>query len=197
MSRNEKSNELAQSPPDVRNAAYRSHPHDDLMDVSRLQISDSERQRRRIQGLCLACGQSGHIARDHHRKFDPIPMPKRANITPGYNRQNCQDIENRSNSRPQNINSRSHFVNPQYFTQPPQFPMSYYPPMYQQITPQQTAHSRLRAIGENSGYVSDTSSGHVSSVRGRNTSENLDQLKDKPLIKVTIRGVIGMVKRKN
>ena len=112
MIRNEKFNEPAQTLTYVRNATYRSHPYDDPMIFSWLQISGSERQRRRIQGLRLAYGQSDHISRENHRKFDSIPMPKRANITSAYNRQNCQVMESRSNFRPQNINSCGHFVNP-------------------------------------------------------------------------------------
>ena len=182
----EKFNEPAEFSSDISSAAFGSNPHDDPTDISRLQISDSERQRRRSQGLCLACGQSGHIARDHHRKFNPIPMPKRANYTLVHNRKNLQDTENRSNSRPQSSNSRVPFVNHQFLPSHTQMPMSYYPPIYPQLMPQQLsqqpAQSRLRAIVENPGYVSDTSSDHETPVGGRKTSGKPDQLKGKPLI---------------
>lgn len=47
------------------------------MDLSRISISSAERKFRMENGLCLACGQTGHIAIDHYRKIDLVPMPKR------------------------------------------------------------------------------------------------------------------------
>ena len=49
----------------------------DPMDLSRMKLSSAERKYRLENGLCVACGEKGHYSKDHHRKFDPIPMPKR------------------------------------------------------------------------------------------------------------------------
>ncbi|KHJ32409.1 hypothetical protein EV44_g3686 [Erysiphe necator] len=52
------------------------------MDLSRMKLSASERTYRLENGLCVTCGEKGHISKDHHRKIDPIPMPKRHNNQP-------------------------------------------------------------------------------------------------------------------
>lgn len=49
----------------------------DPMELDRIRISDAERRRRTDNDLCLACGEPGHFARDHHRPVDPVPMPRR------------------------------------------------------------------------------------------------------------------------
>ena len=50
----------------------------DPMDLSRIKLSESDRKYRKDNNLCMACGQKGHFAKDHHRKIDPIPMPRRS-----------------------------------------------------------------------------------------------------------------------
>ncbi|KHJ34115.1 hypothetical protein EV44_g3662 [Erysiphe necator] len=56
----------------------------DPMDLSRVKLSDAERKYRMGNGLCIACGEYGHSARDKHRKNNsiPIPMPKRPSTHP-------------------------------------------------------------------------------------------------------------------
>ncbi|KHJ36448.1 hypothetical protein EV44_g3817 [Erysiphe necator] len=49
----------------------------DPMDLSRIKLSDAERKYRMYNGLCIACGENGHLARDHYRKNNLISMSKR------------------------------------------------------------------------------------------------------------------------
>ncbi|KHJ31007.1 hypothetical protein EV44_g1315 [Erysiphe necator] len=60
------------------NEPNQNFEHDDPMDLSRIRLSTAEKNYRMENGLCVACGNSGHIAKDHHRKIDPIPMPRRS-----------------------------------------------------------------------------------------------------------------------
>ncbi|POS83749.1 hypothetical protein EPUL_005043 [Erysiphe pulchra] len=50
----------------------------DPMDLSRIKLSSVVHKFRINNGLCVACGQNGHVAKDHHHKINPLPMPKRS-----------------------------------------------------------------------------------------------------------------------
>lgn len=83
----------------------------DPMDLSRVKLSNAERKYRMDNGLCIACGENGHSAKDHHRKINPIPMPKRPSSYP----------TNRNFSAP----AKNHSQNPQ----PTPISAFYYHPM--------------------------------------------------------------------
>lgn len=64
------------------NEPNQNFEHDYPMDLSRIRLWTAEKNYRMENGLCVACGNSGHIAKDHHRKIDSIPMSRRSkNLT--------------------------------------------------------------------------------------------------------------------
>ena len=78
------SSKQATSNPTTSNpsATHQPDTSNDPMDLDRLRLSDGERKRRTDNNLCLACGEPGHFARDHHREINPVPMPPRSNGPP-------------------------------------------------------------------------------------------------------------------
>ncbi|KHJ32319.1 hypothetical protein EV44_g6096 [Erysiphe necator] len=154
------------------------------MDLSRMRLSASERTYRLENGLCVACGEKGHIAKDHHRKINPIPMPKRQNNQPTPRREDNlyrAPITNKNNPpNPRNT--------PLHYTQPLPVPMAYYPsqffpqqlpqnfqPSYFQAQPQ----AQLRAMDES--YDSGNDVGSETPSNDNSVSVKYNQLKDQPL----------------
>jgi len=153
----------------------------DPMELDRIHISDAERKRRKDNDLCLACGESGHFARDHHRPVDPIPMPQRRNTyTPGnargrghgrggYNGQAGQtQPQGQQGRQGQNQQRGAWQWVPQPQSQQPQF-----------MTPQlralpTTGHIISETSSENTSIMGDDSFSTVPDMQGQ-------QLKDLPL----------------
>lgn len=96
------------------------------MNLSRMRLSATERTYRIENGLCIACGEKGLIAKDHRRKMNSIPMSKHQNnkSTP-RGEDNCHrfSVTNRNNS----LNPRNVPVNN---IQPLPMPMTYYPSQF-------------------------------------------------------------------
>lgn len=175
-----------QSSPDVS-------PSDagDPMDLGRIKLSSAERKFRMENGLCIACGQTGHAAKDHHRKFNPLPMPKRpATSWPPREGQNYHQPATLAPNFPYNKNST---IKPQSLPMPMIYypPMQYLPQFHSQLpysfpqTPQPPhsqapTHSRLRAIDDNHEFEGNYQS--ENSVNIKQTYENTEQLKDQPLV---------------
>lgn len=162
----------------------------DPMELDRIRISDAERKRRTDNDLCMACGEPGHFARDHHREVNPIPMPRRQDSTRG----NFRSTHNRANARggySQNIgygrggyNGQAGRTQPQgqnqqpgawkWVPQPP-------PQQPQFLTPQ------LRAIPTTGHVIGETSSENTSVTGDDRLSfytapdAQVQQLKDSPL----------------
>lgn len=184
---------------DLASARSETHQHaraaptadrGDPMELDRIRISNAERKRRTDNDLCMACGEPGHFARDHHREVNPIPMPRRQDGTRGnfrstYNRSNARGGYNQNTgygrgghngqtarTQPQGQNQQPgtwQWV-PQPPSQQPQF-----------LTPQ------LRAI-PTTGYVIGETSSENTSVTGDDTSSlytapdaQEQRLKDSPL----------------
>ena len=74
------------------------------MDLSRVKLSGTERKFRMDNGLCVACGEKGHTSKDHHRKINPIPIPKRPSSF-SSNRNFPGQVKNQ-----QNITNLHHFL---------------------------------------------------------------------------------------
>ncbi|KHJ32320.1 hypothetical protein EV44_g3888 [Erysiphe necator] len=154
------------------------------MDLSRMRLSASERTYRLENGLCVACGEKGHIAKDHHRKINPIPMPKRHNNQPTPRREDNlyrAPISNKNNPpNPRNT--------PLHYTQPLPVPMAYYPSQFfpqqlpQNFQPsyfQAQTQAQLRAMDEPYDSGNDVRSETPSN--DNSVSVKYNQLKDQPL----------------
>ena len=157
----------------------------DPMDLSRVRLSNEDRKYRKDNNLCLACGQKGHFANDHHRKIDPIPMPKRlvSQMTPS-------DTYTRPQIPVSTPLPSSRYRKSQYdYTQPLPIPFMYYNTMqypYPQFQQNMQAPysnvsipTRLRALGD-TGPISDIFP-ESSSDAEVGAPTNDDQLKGKPL----------------
>lgn len=157
----------------------------DPMDLSRIKLSEADRKYRKDNNLCMACGQKGHFAKDHHRKLDPIPMPKRSvnQLTPSR-----ADVRLRP-TLPNNPMSTQQRYPPHQNIQPLPMPYMYYNPMpyvpqgYSQgLQPsysRTTAPVQLRAL-ENTERITDVYHEDERATINIDHVED-DQLKGKPL----------------
>jgi hypothetical protein len=149
------------------------------MELDRMKLSGAERKRRTDNNLCMACGEGGHFARDHHREIDPIPMPRR----------NPQ-ASNRSRGRgsyPQSNNQTPGYgrgpYNPPQHNQAPGQPWQHWMPVPfnqpQFMTPQLRAMQQGSVLGETSSETTSTTGDDSFS---QNTATATDsQLKGTPL----------------
>lgn len=157
----------------------------DPMDLSRIKLSESDRKYRKDHNLCMACGQKGHFAKDHHRKIDPIPMPRRS-----ANQSAPSGATGRQGNTLQDTpTSTQHRYPPYQSMQPLPMPYMHYNPMayvpqdYSQgFQPNYTrtiAPVQLRAL-ENNGRITDV---YREGERDTGDVDRAmdDQLKGKPL----------------
>ncbi|RKF53417.1 hypothetical protein GcC1_221033, partial [Golovinomyces cichoracearum] len=99
-------------------------------------------------GLFIACGEKGHSARDHHRKNNLIPMPKRP-LTHPPDRNFAAPVKNhQQHSQPTPIPAYF-YPHMQFFNH--QFPQPFPPTAPHSYSPhhlKNTATTRLRAIDD-------------------------------------------------
>ncbi|KHJ32030.1 hypothetical protein EV44_g3708 [Erysiphe necator] len=170
-----------QNEPITSQPLYDIEPSDigDPMDLSRVKISDAERKYRMDNGLCIACGENGHSARDHHRKNNPIPMPKRPSTHP-LNRNFPTPVKSHT-QYPHPTPMPAYYYPPMQFYNL-QFPQPFPPPAPYSYSPhhlKNTAPTRLRAIDDDHESEKDKQPEILNTYRS--PYDQFEELKDQPL----------------
>lgn len=159
-------------------------PHDpqvanDPMDVDSLsRLSQDERDRRIHNNLCLACGQPGHRAADHHNP-NAIPMPPRpaGRGAPRGSHGRGRGLY-QTHPRGDSLNQQRAYRPAPHPSYPPQYyspqPNRYYGPQF--TTPQLCALTPGYVIGEETASTTPTGSPDDNTL-----SDQSQQSKDSPL----------------
>ena len=93
------------------------------MELDRIKLSYAERRYRTENNLCIACGEKGHFARDHHRKNDRILIPRRHTTQP-YRGQQSKNHPPSYHQFPSVESSEKFYSNPNPQSAPQSFSQS-------------------------------------------------------------------------